>query len=157
MDVHLSSPHQTVLLARHLAGMLGSGDCLALQGEMGAGKSTFARALIRHLAGDEALEVPSPTFALVQPYDMKAGTVFHYDLWRLSGPDELYELSWDDACESIMLVEWPERAEELMPEGALYVMFVHGRGAEERIVTLHGWPEERLKALSAALVEGLTP
>ncbi|CDG32981.1 MULTISPECIES: tRNA (adenosine(37)-N6)-threonylcarbamoyltransferase complex ATPase subunit type 1 TsaE [Acetobacteraceae] len=149
MDVHLSSQQQTVLLARHLADMVRQGDCLALQGEMGAGKSTFARALIRHMAGDEALEVPSPTFALVQPYETKAGTVFHYDLWRLSGPDELYELSWDDACESIMLVEWPDRAEDMLPAGALHLTFAQGTGEEARIVTLHGWPEERLKALSS--------
>lgn len=147
--MYLSSPQQTVSLACHLAGLLRSGDCLALQGKMGAGKSTFARALLRSLAGDEGLEVPSPTFALVQPYETKIGPVFHYDLWRLSGPDELYELSWDDACESIMLVEWPDRAEDLLPEEALHLTFAQGTGEQDRIVTLHGWPEERLAPLSA--------
>lgn len=154
MKMHLSSPQQTVFLAWHLAGMLRNGDCVALEGEMGAGKSTFARALIRSLAGDTALDVPSPTFALVQPYDSRIGPVFHYDLWRLSGPDELYELSWDDACESVMVVEWPDRAEDLLPDDALHLTFRQGAGEEERIVTLRGWPEDRLEALSALLEEG---
>lgn len=154
MKMHLSSPQQTVFLAWHLAGMLHYGDCVALHGEMGTGKSTFARALIRSLAGDEALEVPSPTFALVQPYNTRIGLMFHYDLWRLSSPDELYELSWDDACESVMVVEWPDRAEELLPAGALHITFRHGAGEDERTVTLRGWPTERLEALFALVEEG---
>lgn len=154
MKMHLSSPQQTVFLAWHLAGMLHYGDCVALHGEMGTGKSTFARALIRSLAGDEALEVPSPTFALVQPYNTRIGLVFHYDLWRLSSPDELYELSWDDACESVMVVEWPDRAEEFLPAGALHITFRHGAGEDERTVTLRGWPTERLEALFALVEEG---
>lgn len=121
---------------------------------MGAGKSTFARALIRSLAGDEALEVPSPTFALVQPYNTRIGLIFHYDLWRLSSPDELYELSWDDACESVMVVEWPDRAGDLLPASALHLHFMQGVKEQERIVTLRGWPEERLEALSALLEGG---
>lgn len=146
MDMRLFSVEQTQQVAQQLAKLLQLGDCVALSGEMGAGKSTFARALIRALAGDEALDVPSPTFALLQPYDTPVGAVFHYDLWRLSGPDELYELSWDDACEGIMLVEWPERAEELLPEGALHLTFTHGAEEEDRHLTLHGWPDERLAA-----------
>ncbi|MUG05222.1 tRNA (adenosine(37)-N6)-threonylcarbamoyltransferase complex ATPase subunit type 1 TsaE [Bombella sp. ESL0378] len=153
MDVRLSSPEQTAVFARHVAGLLQRGDCLALHGEMGAGKSSFARALIRALADDEALEVPSPTFALVQPYNTTLGLVFHYDLWRLSSPDELYELSWDDACEGIMLVEWPDRAAELLPEGAFHLTFTPGATEQERHIAFHGWPEERLDTL-AMMYEG---
>ncbi|MCX5614885.1 tRNA (adenosine(37)-N6)-threonylcarbamoyltransferase complex ATPase subunit type 1 TsaE [Bombella saccharophila] len=153
MKLRLSSPEQTELFAQCMAEFLKCGDCLALRGEMGAGKSSFARALIRALADDEALEVPSPTFALVQPYNTRLGLVFHYDLWRLSSPDELYELSWDDACEGIMLVEWPDRAAELLPEGALYLTFTPGDAEQERRVTLEGWPEERLDEL-AIMYEG---
>lgn len=131
----LSSPVQTHLLARFLAERVKPGDCLALWGEMGAGKTTFARAFIRALAENPALEVPSPSFALVQPYETASGTVFHYDLWRLGGPDSLHELAWDDACEAIMLVEWPERAGDFLPETALNLHFAHdmtGAGGEAR-------------------------
>lgn len=153
MDVCLSSPEQTAVFARHVAGLLQPGDCLALHGEMGAGKSSFARAVIRALAHDEALDVPSPTFALVQPYNTQLGLVFHYDLWRLASPDELYELSWDDACEGIMLVEWPDHAADLLPAGAFHLTFTPGEAEQERHVSVHGWPEERLEAL-AMMYEG---
>ncbi|QHI95110.1 tRNA (adenosine(37)-N6)-threonylcarbamoyltransferase complex ATPase subunit type 1 TsaE [Aristophania vespae] len=148
MLLTLSSPQKTVSLAAQLAARIEPGDCLALTGELGAGKSTFARGFLRVLSEDPALDVPSPSFSLVQPYDTVKGPVFHYDLWRLSGPDELYELAWDDACEAIMIVEWPQRAEELLPINALHLTFSYGEAENERKVLLEGWPEERLTGLA---------
>nr|WP_237442404.1 tRNA (adenosine(37)-N6)-threonylcarbamoyltransferase complex ATPase subunit type 1 TsaE [Saccharibacter sp. 17.LH.SD] len=139
---------QTVCLAQQLADRVYQGDCIALSGDLGAGKSTFARAFLKALARDESLEVPSPSFALVQPYDTPKGPVFHYDLWRLSGPEGLYELNWDEACEAIMVVEWPDRAEDLLPQEALHVHLTYGEKEEERHLTMSGWPESRLMGLS---------
>lgn len=87
------------------------GWAIALEGELGTGKSTFARALLRALG--HAGPVPSPTYTLVEPYDIAGRTVYHVDLYRLSGPDELAFLGWSDLDDGLLLVEWPERAAAL--------------------------------------------
>ena len=93
-----------------MAPQLRAGDVLFLQGDLGAGKTVFARALIRTLAGDTNLTVPSPTFTLVQTYDTAAGSLWHFDLYRLKDAEEIYEIGWEDALSgAIMIVEWPER------------------------------------------------
>ncbi len=109
------SEAQTATLAARLAVHLRPGDCAALAGPLGAGKSVFARSLIRTLAGDDALIVPSPTFTLVQTYTTPRGEVWHFDLWRVADPEEIWDLGWDEARAGIMLVEWPERAGHLLP------------------------------------------
>ncbi|WP_336489347.1 tRNA (adenosine(37)-N6)-threonylcarbamoyltransferase complex ATPase subunit type 1 TsaE [Methylobacterium nigriterrae] len=98
-------------LGRFLAELLVPGDLVALSGGLGGGKTTLARALIRELAGAPDLDVPSPTFTLVQPYEDRRGrAIVHADLYRLRSPDELVELGFDEMTESaITLVEWPER------------------------------------------------
>ncbi|MCK6417999.1 MAG: tRNA (adenosine(37)-N6)-threonylcarbamoyltransferase complex ATPase subunit type 1 TsaE [Alphaproteobacteria bacterium] len=94
--------------------------CITLQGPLGAGKSVFARALIRHLANDTALDVPSPTFTLLQTYDTPDGTVWHYDLYRLGSPTDIYELGWEEALQArLILIEWPERLGALLPQRRL--------------------------------------
>lgn len=148
MQIRLDDQLATENLAALIADRCASGDCLALTGGLGAGKSTFARAFLRHLAQDPQMEVPSPSFALVQPYETPKGGVHHYDLWRLDGPEALYELAWDEACEGIMLVEWPERAGDLLPEGALHLTFSSGVSEDSRFVDLKGWPENRLTELN---------
>lgn len=111
IGIDLPDEAATVALAAALASLLRPGDTVALSGPIGAGKTTFARALIRTLAGDEALEVPSPTFTLVQPYGETRIPVAHFDLYRLAAGTELDELGFDDAVTGgIALVEWPERA-----------------------------------------------
>lgn len=147
MLITLSSPAHTARLAQQLAERVRLGDCFALSGGLGAGKSTFARAFLQALAQDPTLDVPSPSFALVQPYDTPAGPVFHYDLWRLSGPEGLYELDWDEACDGIMLVEWPERAEDHLPPNALHLTLAYGECEEERRLMLTGWDAERLEGV----------
>jgi len=129
----------TQRLAVLLAGKLRRGDVLLLEGTLGAGKTTLARALLRALAGDPALEVPSPTFTLMQSYDSPRGTVHHFDLWRLTGPESLTELGWDDAREDIVLVEWPDRLGALRPADALTVTLT-AASETGRHATLAGWP-----------------
>ncbi len=119
--LHLPDEAATIALAQRLAGCARTGHALLLAGPLGAGKTSFARAFIRALADDPALEVPSPTFTLLQSYDTRQGTVFHYDLWRLTGPAALHELDWDAAQAGIVLVEWPERLGPLAPPAALWL------------------------------------
>jgi tRNA threonylcarbamoyl adenosine modification protein YjeE len=139
-ELSIGSEVETLRLADDLAGIVRQGDVVALSGDLGAGKSTFARALIRRLAEDAALEVPSPTFTLIQAYDTPRGRIVHADLYRLRAEEELVELglleSLDDA---IGLVEWPDRAPDAFPERSrLDVVFAlePSGGDESRRVTL---------------------
>ncbi|KQU62701.1 tRNA threonylcarbamoyladenosine biosynthesis protein TsaE [Aminobacter sp. DSM 101952] len=123
----------TTRLGEDLAMAVKPGDVLLLDGDLGAGKSTLARGLIRALAGDPAHEVPSPTFTLVQSYDTPV-PVHHFDLYRLSSSEELLELGFDEAVASgVALVEWPERAAEAMPAASLRLAIEH-EGDGRRIV-----------------------
>ena len=135
----------TEALGARIAGELRAGDTVLLQGPLGAGKSALARALIRALLRDPALEVPSPSYTLVQTYDALLGPVHHFDLWRLDSPAAVAELGWEDAQEGVVLVEWPDRLGALTPEDALMVELSHA-GGDGRQATLHGWPS-RLEAL----------
>ncbi|WP_422374364.1 tRNA (adenosine(37)-N6)-threonylcarbamoyltransferase complex ATPase subunit type 1 TsaE [Roseibium sp.] len=113
---------ETRRLANDLALVLKPGDIVCLSGDLGAGKSTFTRALLRSFAGDPELEVPSPTFTLVQTYELDRFDLSHFDLYRLEDPEELEELGLDDLVEAgAALIEWPEKAEELLPADALWV------------------------------------
>jgi len=120
MDVITHSETETEKIAAALACELGSNDVLLLRGDLGAGKTVFARSLIRTLTGQSDLEVPSPTFTLVQTYETKAGSLWHFDLYRLKEADEVYELGWEEALsEGMVLVEWPERLGALTPARCL--------------------------------------
>lgn len=102
------------LWAQALAPQLIQGDVLFLNGPLGVGKSTFARALIRSLAKDPNLTVPSPTFTLVQTYHTKPYPLWHFDLYRLKDPMELFELGYEEALAlGILVIEWPEKAATL--------------------------------------------
>ncbi|MEF2070369.1 tRNA (adenosine(37)-N6)-threonylcarbamoyltransferase complex ATPase subunit type 1 TsaE [Consotaella aegiceratis] len=108
--IPLADESATQNLGRILAGIVAAGEVIALRGDLGAGKSTLARALIRALAADSDLEVPSPTYTLVQSYDTEP-PVWHFDLYRLGDPSELAELGFEEAAEDgVVLCEWPERA-----------------------------------------------
>lgn len=115
--------------ARLLAGQLRGGECILLFGTLGAGKTTFARGLVRALCG-EALEVVSPTFMLMQHYDALpehgAFPLQHYDLYRLEDAGELWELGIDEVLgHALVLVEWPEVAAGHWPENRLEMYFTH--------------------------------
>ncbi len=113
-----------VRIAQLLALSLSGGDIVALHGDLGAGKTTFARALIRAFAGDEATEVVSPTFSLVQTYDCDRGRIEHFDLYRLKGPEDLEEIGLSDAgCNVIRVIEWPDRLGEVRVGNRLDVAF----------------------------------
>ncbi|MET1413246.1 tRNA (adenosine(37)-N6)-threonylcarbamoyltransferase complex ATPase subunit type 1 TsaE [Roseibium sp. HPY-6] len=113
---------ETRRFAGDIAMILGSGDVVCLSGDLGAGKSTFARALIRSFADDPDLEVPSPTFTLVQLYELPRFDLSHFDLYRLEEPEELEELGLHDLLETgAALIEWPELAEDLLPPNALWI------------------------------------
>lgn len=139
MRVNLPNLAATEQLAAQLAAILRPGDAVLLEGPLGAGKSAFARAVLRASRGDPALEVPSPTFTLVQSYDTPRGTIHHFDLWRLDGPAALEELGWDDARADIVLVEWPDRLGGLRPAGALHITLTP-IGDECRQAEITGWP-----------------
>ncbi|ODA92617.1 tRNA (adenosine(37)-N6)-threonylcarbamoyltransferase complex ATPase subunit type 1 TsaE [Mesorhizobium sp. SEMIA 3007] len=130
----LADETQTARLGEDLALSLRAGDVLALKGDLGAGKSTLARALIRALADDASLDVPSPTFTLVQSYDTRI-PVHHFDLYRLASAAELDELGFDEALtQGAALVEWPERAEGYLPKTTLSIELVqHGEGRLARL------------------------
>jgi tRNA threonylcarbamoyladenosine biosynthesis protein TsaE len=126
----------TELLAARIAARAAAGDAVLLTGPLGAGKSAFARAFIRARAADPLLDVPSPSFTLVQIYEL-AVPVAHFDLWRLEGPAEVAELGFDAACEGIVLIEWPDRLGNLAPDPALRIGIEWAQGDVRRI-TLDG-------------------
>jgi tRNA threonylcarbamoyladenosine biosynthesis protein TsaE len=138
--IELPDQAATEALAAAVARLARLGDTILLEGDLGAGKTAFARAFLRAATGDPALEVPSPTFTLVQSYDTPIGTVHHFDLWRLDGPGGLVELGWEEAREGIVLVEWPDRLGALRPTDALTIT-LHPTGADSRRATLSGWPD----------------
>jgi tRNA threonylcarbamoyladenosine biosynthesis protein TsaE len=130
----------TEALAKLLASMVRPGDSLLLEGPLGAGKTALARAFLRSISNDPALEVPSPSFTLLQAYDTSIGPIFHYDLWRLDGPASLTELDWDQARDGVVLVEWPDRLGNLRPDDALTITLAL-RDDDTREATLSGWPD----------------
>ncbi len=125
----------TITIAQKLAHTLNKNEIILLTGTLGAGKSVFARALIRALTGNPDIDVPSPTFTLVQNYEAKNGTpIDHYDLYRLEDPEEIYELGWEDSIsEGITIVEWPERLGNLTPPNALKIS-IEIDNNEERVI-----------------------
>lgn len=123
MTLSLADLAATTRFAEDVALSLKPGDCLCLSGDLGAGKTTFARALIRAIADDPDLEVPSPTFTLVQTYELRL-SVAHFDLYRLGSADELDELGLDDALShGAALIEWPEQAAERLPDNPVEIRF----------------------------------
>src|ERR1700758_4479205 len=140
-SVTLPNEAATAHLMADLALLLGAGDVITLTGDLGAGKTTAARAMIRYLADDEELEVPSPTFTLVQAYDLPAFALLHADLYRIADASEMEEIGlspFPDA--TVVLIEWPERAGAALPPDRIDIAFTHdsGLGAEARIVEITG-------------------
>lgn len=148
-EMMLADEGATAALARRLAAQVRIGDVIALRGDLGAGKTSFARAFIGALLG-EPEEVPSPTFTLVQTYDSPIGTVWHFDLYRLERPGEVVELGLDDALShGIVLIEWPDRLQDLIPPDRLDLSldFVVGSPLARRARLVgHGSWSTRLQA-----------
>ncbi|HEV8032296.1 MAG TPA: tRNA (adenosine(37)-N6)-threonylcarbamoyltransferase complex ATPase subunit type 1 TsaE [Stellaceae bacterium] len=123
--IELPDENATAALAAHIAALARAGDIIALKGELGAGKTSFTRAFIRARGGVE--EVPSPTFTLVQAYELAGPTVWHFDCYRLREPEEAWELGIEDAFrDAISLIEWPERLGPLLPTRRLEIALLSG-------------------------------
>lgn len=116
MSLSLALPDDvaTRALGAALAPLLGAGDVIALQGGLGAGKTTLARGVVRALIGAET-DVPSPTFTLVQTYATPNFDLWHFDLYRLEKAEDVLELGWEDTGDGVILVEWPDRAGPFLP------------------------------------------
>ena len=135
-NVALPDLAATQALGTRIAANLETGDAVALEGDLGAGKTTLARAILRGLGVRE--DVPSPTFTLVQLYETPRLPVRHYDLYRIENPDEIDELGLDDAlAEGAALIEWPDRAEGRLPPDMLHVALT-ATGAGSRTAMLKG-------------------
>lgn len=118
-------------LAGDLSVILRTGDVVALSGDLGSGKSHLTRALIRAAAHDQAFEVPSPTFTLLQPYDAllkDGGAIWHYDLYRLEQPEDITELGFEQGLSlAASLIEWPEKMGSFLPENSLVITIKAGK------------------------------
>lgn len=133
-------------LAELIALKARAGDCIALEGDLGAGKTTFARSLIRALLGDATSEVPSPTFPIVQPYDTPRLAISHFDLYRLAGPDDLDEVGFHDALgQGLVIVEWPDRAAGALPADRIDISLAAGTSDNRRTVTCTGHASSALR------------
>ncbi|MDX1575042.1 MAG: tRNA (adenosine(37)-N6)-threonylcarbamoyltransferase complex ATPase subunit type 1 TsaE [Kiloniellales bacterium] len=148
VELALPDESATLALARGLAAHLQAGDVVFLIGELGAGKTTFARGVIGALPlagnaasrGGEDEEVPSPTFTLVQIYERRPAPLWHVDLYRLTRPEEVEELGLDEAQgEAITLIEWPDRLGRRVPADRLEVRLTYGAVAEARSLVLAGY------------------
>jgi len=125
----LANEMATESLGATLAMRLRRGDVVGLKGDLGAGKTTLARAIIRAAADDPDLIVPSPTFTLVEVYETPRGPFWHFDLYRLEAPEQVYELGWEEAlAEGVVLLEWPERLGPLLPKHLSVTLELDGDG-----------------------------
>src|SRR5271168_1341409 len=123
--VTLPNEPATARFAIDIPAALESGDLVTLSCDLGAGKTAFARAVIRYLAGDDTIEVPSPTFTLLQSYELPRFVLVHADFYRLSGSAELAELGFDDLpIGTVVLLEWPDRAAGFLPPDRLDITFM---------------------------------
>lgn len=140
--VALVDESATAHLMADLALLIGPGDVITLSGDLGAGKTAAARALIRYLAGDDTIEVPSPTFTLAQHYDLPPYPLLHADLYRISGPGELEEIGLAPLPEdAVVLIEWPERAAGGLPADRIDIAISHrpALGSAPRAAEITGY------------------
>jgi tRNA threonylcarbamoyladenosine biosynthesis protein TsaE len=149
--IELPDEAATAALAARVARLARRGDIIALKGELGAGKTSFARAFIRARTGRDE-EVPSPTFTLVQTYELPALTIWHFDGFRLRDAEEGWELGIEDAFrDGVSLIEWPERFGPLIPKRRLQITLEPGPTPEARRAVIDAGPDwrERLAARAA--------
>jgi N-acetylmuramate 1-kinase len=157
-SVALANEAATAQLMADLALLLSAGDTVTLSGDLGAGKTAAARALIRYVAGDEDLEVPSPTFTLAQSYDLPAFQILHADLYRVADPSELEEIGLSPLPEGMVaLIEWPERAPDLLPADRIDITFSHRPlvGSHARSAEFRGYGDGETKVRRLAALRNL--
>src|SRR6266436_5016732 len=153
-SVALADEAATAQLMADLALLTVPGDVVTLSGDLGAGKTAAARAMIRYLADDDALEVPSPTFTLAQSYDLLPFPLIHADLYRINDASELEEIGLSPLPEgTLALIEWPERAPDALPEDRIDIAFSHraelGSTARAAEITGHGKAAAQVSRLSS--------
>ncbi|WP_322514758.1 tRNA (adenosine(37)-N6)-threonylcarbamoyltransferase complex ATPase subunit type 1 TsaE [Rhodopseudomonas palustris] len=153
-SVALANETATARLMADIALLIGPGDVVTLSGDLGAGKTAAARAMIRYLAGDDELEVPSPTFTLVQSYDLPPFPLLHADLYRVDDPSELDEIGLSPLPDGVVaLIEWPERAPGAMPADRIDIALSHrpalGSMARAAEITGHGRAAAQVERLAA--------
>jgi len=155
LELELADLAATQALARTVAGLVQRGDVIGLGGELGAGKTTFARAFIHAREGRDTEDVPSPTFTLAQVYDLPGLPVWHFDLYRLTKPEDALELGIEDAfAEGVSLIEWPGRLGHWLPKDRLDLMLtqsVAGEHVRHAILMGHGSWAERIEALRSSV------
>lgn len=143
----LETEADTAALGAALSAVLGPGDILRLEGPLGAGKTALARALIQAKCGP--VEVPSPTYTLVETYEAADALIWHFDLYRIEKPEELRELGFEEAIEDgLCLIEWPERAGAAMPRGAIDLSI--SLVGERRTVDIEGLAPDACESVAAA-------
>jgi tRNA threonylcarbamoyladenosine biosynthesis protein TsaE len=148
--IDLPDETATAALAARIAAVAVPADIIALKGDLGSGKTVFARAFIGACGNHD--EVPSPTFTLVQVYDAGPAAIWHFDLYRIRVPEEAWELGIEEAfITGISLIEWPERLGPLLPGHRLELSFAFGDGPSERRIAIDlgkGW-QARLAMIAA--------
>lgn len=129
---------QTKALAHDIARTLDKGTVICLRGNLGAGKSVFARAFIQYLTQTKD-DIPSPTFTLVQHYETDEGIIYHLDLYRLKNTEEIYELGWEEIIDpqNIALIEWPERIETMLPKSRTEILIEITSEESRKIIVQH--------------------
>ena len=153
-SIALANETATAHLMADLALLIGPGDVITLSGDLGAGKTAAARAMIRYLAGDDTIEVPSPTFTLAQHYDLPPYPLLHADLYRVDDPAELEEIGLAPLPEgTVALIEWPERAPGLLPADRIDIALSHrpalGSAARAAEITGYGTSSAQVIRLAA--------
>ena len=138
MELLSHSPDETEAVGARLAEQLGPGAVVAFTGDLGAGKTAFTRGLARGLGVPG--RVTSPTFTIVDEHEGGRLPLFHFDLYRLGGADELYDIGWEDylARGGVCAVEWSERMEDALEPGAVRVDIRRGGGDGQRLITIEG-------------------
>ena len=147
--IEIKTPKDFIKVINTLIHQFQKGDCLTLQGPLGVGKTTFTQQLLRQL-DPKIEEVPSPTFTLVQTYDINGNTFWHFDLYRLKDAEEVFEIGFEEALtDGISLIEWPERLGPYLPKDRLEITLEFGEG-ETHHLDLKGFGswKNKLKQLS---------
>ena len=146
IEFALKDEKSTQDFGARLGDVLVPGDAVCLTGNLGAGKSTLARGMIKSLAGAD--EAPSPTFTFVETYETERFLLWHFDFYRLERPDDVWELGYEEALEDgVLVIEWPERIGDLAPPDALEIRLeIEGKGRKAIVSASDSWRSRLSKA-----------
>lgn len=147
-EVITNSVNETKLLGKRIASVLSAGDVLCLAGDLGAGKTSFSQGVAQGL--EIKRYITSPTFNIIKEYDDGRLPLYHFDVYRLDCPEQLYDLGYEDYFygDGITLIEWPEKIGPILPEANLWVDFAFGRSPEQRRILFTPNGNRYIKLLS---------